>query len=81
MAAYLLDDRAFVKLEVVLAQHGEPFPGSEGDAALCRAELARQNLHKCRFSGAVGAYDAIAVAVGKRQVDVLEKHSLSKLHS
>ena len=76
-----VDDRALVKLEVVLAQHRQALARTERHAAHSGLELARQYLHQRGLAGAVGSDYAVAVATVKGQVHVLEQDALPELHA
>ena len=58
-------------------QDGDPLPGADEDLALVRLDLAGEDLQKGRFAGAVGADQAVAVAGGELDVDVLEDDPLA----
>ena len=76
-----LNDGAFVEFEVVLREDREAFAGTEGDGAVSGGELAGEDAHERRLAGAVGADDAVAIAVGESKVDVLEERALTKLYA
>ena len=72
-----LGHRLLVEGELVLVQVGDAFPGPDEDLAFVGVELAGQDLQKGRFAGAVGADQAVAVAGGELDVDILEDDSLA----
>ncbi len=80
-AEHGLYDGAFVKLEVVLRKHGEPFAGAEGHEAVGGGELAGEHAHQRGLAGAVGTDDAVAVPFVEGQVYVLEECSFTELDS
>ena len=53
-------------------QHGDPLPRADGDIPVIRLDLAGEDLQEGGFAGAVGADEAVAVARGELDVDVLE---------
>ncbi len=59
--------------ELVLAQVGHALVRILGDVAGARVEDAAQDLHERRLAGAVGADQAVAVAVAELDGDVLEQ--------
>ena len=69
-----MDDRLLLESEVILAQNGKPFLGSDGDLALIGLQFPRKELQKGGFSRPVGADDAIAVPGREFEIDVLEKN-------
>ena len=62
-----------VKLEVILAQHGHAFAGGDDHLARGRLQLTGKHLEERRFARSVCADDAIAVAGGEFDVDVLKE--------
>ena len=76
-----VDNGAVVKLEVILTQYRETLAGTENYSAGSRGQLTRKYLHQGRFSRAVSADDAIAMARGECEIHILEEHALSKLHA
>ena len=59
--------------ELVLVQLAEPHAGLQHHFAGARFEVAAQDLHQRGLAAAVGADQAIAVAVGELDRDVLEQ--------
>ena len=70
----------FVKLEVVLAQHGEAFARAHLHGALVRFEFARDGFQQRGLAGAVGTDDAVDVAAVELEVDVLVQYALAELY-
>ena len=68
-----IEDGLLVKGELVLPKDRHALPRAHDDLALVCLDLAGQDLEKGGFSGAVGADQAIAVAGGELDVDVLEE--------
>ena len=70
-------DRAQHRLEVVLVlilrEDGHTLVLAQGHLALVGLDLAREHLQKGGLARAVGADDAVAVAVREFEVDVLEE--------
>ena len=66
-----------VKGELVLAEHGESFARPLADLAPVRFKLAGQDLQKGGFTGAIGPDQAVTVAGGEFDVDVLEDYPLA----
>jgi hypothetical protein len=65
--------------ELVLAQVGHALAADRGDVA-GRAPARRQDLHEGGLAGAVGADQAVAVAVAELDGDVLEQGLGPELH-
>ena len=63
--------------ELVLLEHGDALPRADGHLALIRFLLAGEDAEKGRLAGAVGADQAVAVAMGELDVDVLEDDALA----
>ena len=74
-------------------QHGERFKGEliltqltdtlvriERNVAQRRFEIAAEDLHKGRFTAAVGADQTITVAAAKFNGDIFEQRLTAKLH-
>ena len=72
-----VEDRLLVEGELVLPQHRDPLAGADDDLPLVRLDLAGENLQKGRLAGAVGADQAVAVARGELDIDVLENDPLA----
>ncbi len=68
----------FIKLKVVLLEHREAFARRNVDLAVRGLDFARENFKKRRFSRAVRADEAVAVARGEFYVYVAEKHAAAK---
>ena len=62
-----------VKLEVVLTQHGHALAGGDDHFARGRLQLTGKHFEERRFARSVCADDAVTVAGGKFDVDVLEE--------
>ena len=75
-----LNHRAFVKLEVVLAEHRQTFARPERNRAVGRRELTRQYAHKGGLARTVGTDYTVAIALGEGKVHVLEKRFLAELY-
>ena len=78
---YGVDDGKLVEGKVVLTQYREPFARSQRDGTVRGFELVAQDTHEGRFPGAVGSDNAVAVARGELQINVLEKNSFTKLNT
>ncbi len=72
-----IEDHLVVEGELVLTEHCDPLAGTHGDLPLVSLNLARKDLEKGGFAGAVGADEAIAVAGGELDVHVLEENPLA----
>ena len=66
---------------MVLLQNGHPLFLGDDDLAGGRLQIPGEDPQEGGFSGAVGAYDAIAVPGGKLQVYPLEQPLAAKLHA
>ena len=66
-------DFIFIKLKVVLLQNGHTFAGRDHDVARGRLQFAGEHLEESRLAGTVGANNAVAVACGKLDVDILKE--------
>ena len=75
-----IENRIGVVLVLVLLQNGKARAGLEKHLAGGRFQLAGENFQKRRLARAVRADDAVAVAGGKLQVDLLKKNAAAKLH-
>ena len=75
-----IENRIGVILVLVLLENGQARAGLEKHLAGGRLQLAGENFQKRRLARAVGADDAVAVAGGKLQVDLLKKNTAAKLH-
>ena len=73
-----VDHAKSVERELVLAQHAE-FLGTR-DRPFGRLQLAREDLHQRRFSGAVGTRDGITAPGKKGAGDVLKQNSGAEAH-
>ena len=65
--------------KLVLPQPGHALAGVERDVAGSRLQLAGEDFHEGGFAAAVGADQAVAVAVAELDVDVLEQGFGGKL--
>ena len=65
---------------VILLQDSEALARRDLDCAACRLNVACQQFEEGGLAGTVRADDAVAVAGGKLQVDLLKKNAASKLH-
>ena len=65
--------------KLVLLQNRHPQTGLDGDLSLGCLQLSGEQPQKGRFSGAVGADDAVAVAGEKLEIDVLEQERPAEL--
>ncbi len=65
-------DGIIVVFEVVLLQHGEALPGGDDDGSAGGLQVAGENPQEGGFPCAVGADDAVAVALRKFDVHILE---------
>lgn len=72
-----MEDRFFVKGEMVLPQYCDPLADAYRDFSLVRFHFAGENVEKGGFSGAVGADEAVTVAGGEFNIYVLENDPLS----
>ncbi len=78
---YSVEYRTLVEFEVVLLKHAHTFARALHHVAVGGAELSAEYAHKRRLAGAVGSYDAIAVAGGEFQVYVLKQNSFAELNT
>ena len=69
-----------VILVLVLLQNGQARAGLEGNAAGGGFELSGEDFQERRLARAVRADDAVAVAGGELQVDLLKKNAAAELH-
>ena len=67
--------------ELILLQDGHADAGLDGNGPGGGVQLPGEDPQEGGFSGAVGAYDAIAVPGGKLQVYPLEQPLAAKLHA
>ena len=63
----------FFKSELILAQDTEPLFGIERYIAVGGLKFAAENFHQGRFATAIGADQAIAMAVAKLNRDIFEQ--------
>jgi len=75
-----IQHRVFIERKVVLAQHGHPFAGRDFQAAAGAFYFAGEHFQEGGFTGPVRADHAVTVAFDKFKTDVVEKHTLAKLH-
>ncbi len=68
------------KRELVLAQLAQPLAAVERDVAGRRLEIAAEDFHERRLAAAVGADQAVAIAVAELDRDVLEQGLGAELH-
>ena len=81
MAAHDHVEHALVLVaELVLIQLAEPHARLQHDVAGARLEIAAQHLHERGFARAVRADQAIAVAVGEFDRDLLEERLGAELN-
>src|SRR5581483_8436393 len=66
--------------ELILLEGAETSPGLQHHVARALLELAAQDLHQRGFAAAVGADQAVAVAVGEFGRDLLEERLGPELH-
>jgi hypothetical protein len=74
-----VEDALLLVAELILAQPGHALAGVERDVAGGGLQLAGEDFHERRLAAAVGADQAIAVAVAELDVDVLEQRLGGKL--
>ncbi len=75
-----IEDRVFLKAELILAQLAEALVGVEADIAGARFQVAAEDLHQRRLAAAVGADKPVAVAVAELDGDVFKKRLGAELH-
>ena len=75
-----VEHRVGLEGELVLAQLAQPFVGVDADIAGSGLEVAAEDLHQGRFAAAVGADQAVAIAVAELDRDVLEQGLGAELH-
>src|SRR4029078_13486118 len=66
--------------ELILAKLAQPLAAVEDDIARGRLEIAAQDFHERRLAAAVGADQAVAIAVAELDRDVLEQGLGAELH-
>ncbi|MPN24971.1 hypothetical protein SDC9_172377 [bioreactor metagenome] len=64
---------------MILPQHRDAFAGRDHDFAFVRFDFAGEYLEKRRFSRSVRTDQAIAVAIGKLNIDMLKQRSAAIL--
>ena len=69
-----------LETELVLAQLPQPLASVERDVASRRLEIAAEDFHERRLAAAVGADQAVAIAVAELDRDVLEQRLGAELH-
>ncbi len=72
-----VEDGVFIKSKLILLQKGDPLLRPNRYGSRVRFRLARQDLEKGGFAGAVGADQAVAVARHELDVDILEDDPLA----
>ena len=73
-----VDDPVLLEGEVVLGEDGHALARADGDLALVGLELAREELQEGGLARAVRADDAVAIARGEFEVDVLEEEAFAE---
>ena len=68
-----LQNLEIIKLEMVLAKDSHALAGGDHNIAGRRFQFAGEDLEERGFSGSVGADDAVAVAGGKLDIDILKE--------
>ena len=68
-----IEDLVRVVLEVILLQEGDPVPGRDRDAPGRGVQLPGKDLQERGLSGSVRADQAVAVPLGKLDVDIFKK--------
>jgi hypothetical protein len=74
---YRVENSVLVKGELVLVEHGDSLSRAPDNFPPIRFKLTRQNLQKGGFAGTVRPDQAVAVAGGKLDIDVLEDDPLA----
>ncbi len=75
-----IDHRVLLEGELVLAQLADALVGGDGHIAGAGCQAAVEDLHEGGLAAAVGADQAIAVAVTELDGDILEQWLGAKLH-
>ena len=75
-----VDHRVLLISKLILVQPAQAFVGRNGDIAGGRYQAAIQNFHKRRFAAAIGADQAVAIAIAEFDRDIFEQGLGSKLH-
>ena len=72
-----IENGVLVEGELVLVEHRDALPRAPGNLTPIRLKLTCQDLQKGGFAGAVRPDQAVAVAGGELDIDVLEDDSLA----
>ena len=75
-----VEHRIVLEGELVLAQLADALVGVDADIARARLQIAAEDLHQGGLAAAVGADQAVAVAVAELDGDVLEQRLGPELH-
>ena len=73
-----IQDPIRLVLEMVLFEHRHAGLGRKGYLPRILLYLPGKELEEGGFSGAVRAYDAVAISGGEFEIDVLEKHAFAE---
>jgi hypothetical protein len=75
-----IEDALVLVAELILAELAQAHPGLEHDLPGALLQLAAEHFHEGRLAAAVGADQAVTIAVGKFYGDLFEKRLCTELN-